>query len=417
LERGKDVDARTKDIERFWSTGQLDVDSNVQFGEGGAGTFSDGKLTTRINDPRIHKVFDVLVEAGSPEEILYVHKPHVGTDKLRIVVKNIRNKIISLGGEVCFGSKVTKLLIEKQRVVGVEVNWETEIISDVVILAVGNSARDTYETLASQEVEIAAKPFAIGVRVEHPQELIDKNQYGKAAGHPELGAADYQLVYKDKERERTAFSFCMCPGGVVVGATSEAEQVATNGMSYFARDTGVANSALVVSVNPEDFNGDRNPLGGIDFQRKYEKAAFKAGGGDYSAPVQRIDDFLNNRPTSELKQKDDLYQLEPSYKPGVKPADLADCLPEFVVKTLQTAMMDFDKRIKGYNLPEGILTGVETRTSAPVRIGRNEDYISVSHEGLYPTGEGAGYAGGIVSAAVDGIRVAEAIIKRYRKEY
>lgn len=409
LERGQDVEARTREVQEFWISRLLNTESNVQFGEGGAGTFSDGKLTTRINDPRVRTVLEDFVNSGAPEEILYLHKPHIGTDKLRTVVKNLRITLQDLGGCIFFGSKVTGLLTENGQVSGVIVNGEQEIPAGVVIMAVGHSARDTYQMLHKSGCDIEQKAFAIGVRIEHPQSLIDSAQYGQFAGHSKLGAADYQLVYKSDALDRAAYSFCMCPGGHVVAAASEEFTVVTNGMSDYARDSGVANSAVVVSVNPDDFESS-DPLAGIEFQRKWEKAAYKTGGGNYNAPAQLAGDFLAGRPSTDL---------EPApwatYNPGLTPADLHECLPGYVTTMLDEAVRDFDRKLKGFALPEAVLTGVETRTSAPVRLVRDEHRES-NIDGLYPAGEGAGYAGGIVSAAVDGIRVAEAVIQRYRKE-
>ncbi len=410
FERGRDVDTRTRDVEEFWLNRLLDTESNVQFGEGGAGTFSDGKLTTRINDPRVAGILRDFVDAGAPEEILYLNKPHIGTDKLRTVVKNLRLSLQALGGEVFFGSLVTGLLVEKGRVTGVVLNGEREIPARAVILAVGHSARDTYGMLAELGCPIEQKAFAIGVRVEHPQALIDSAQYGRFAGHPKLGAADYRLVYKNNEEQRAAYTFCMCPGGKVVAAAAEQDTVVTNGLSDYARDTGTANSAVVVTVSPDDFMS-LHPLAGVDFQRKWEKAAFRLGGGNYNAPAQMMADFLAGKPSSEPEAMQGA-----TYKPGLTPADLHECLPGYVTSMLEEAVAAFDRKLKGFALPEAVLTGVETRTSAPVRLVRNNDRESVGIQGLYPAGEGAGYAGGIISAAVDGIRVAEAVMDSYRRE-
>lgn len=409
FERGQDVETRAADIDDFWLKRLLNPESNVQFGEGGAGTFSDGKLTTRINDPRTNQVLEEFVKAGAPEEIMYLHKPHIGTDKLRTVVVNLRRSIQELGGEVYFNSKVTGLLVEANRVTGVVVNGETEVPAQVVVLAVGHSARDTYEMLAQLECPIEQKAFAIGVRVEHPQDLIDNAQYGRLAGHPKLGAADYQLVMNSDEMDRSAYTFCMCPGGQVVAAASELNTVVTNGMSNYARDTGIANSAVVVSVRPEDFAGV-HPLSGVEFQRKWEKAAFEAGGRNYNAPAQLVGDFLAGRGSSNLDQAP-----WTTYQPGLEPADMHQCLPDYINSMLEEAIVAFDRKLKGFALPTAVMTGVETRTSAPVRLVRDESRESTGLKGLYPTGEGAGYAGGIVSAAIDGIRVAEAVISRYKR--
>ncbi|ADG81264.1 NAD(P)/FAD-dependent oxidoreductase [Thermincola potens] len=408
LERGYDVETRTAKVLDFWENRALDPECNVQFGEGGAGTFSDGKLTTRINDPRVTRVFETFVAAGAPEEILYLSKPHIGTDKLRAVVKNIRNRIIELGGQVRFQAKLTNIFHQHGAVTEVEVNGKERIPARAVVLAIGHSARDTYRMLVEQGFYLEQKAFAMGVRIEHPQQLINEAQYGKYANHPSLGAADYQLVYKNKELDRAAYTFCMCPGGQVVAAASEKDTVVTNGMSYFARNSGIANSAVAVSVLPDDF-GAKGPLAGVQFQRKWEMLAFQVGGKNYNAPVQRVEDFLAGRASDNV----DLDLA--SYRPGITPADLHGCLPEFVSEMLEMAIEDFDKKIRNFGYSDAVLTGVETRTSAPVRIVRDEEYNAVGIAGVYPAGEGAGYAGGIISAAVDGLRVAEAIIKKYRK--
>lgn len=403
LERGKPAKERARDVHEFWNTGTLDAASNVQFGEGGAGTFSDGKLTTRIKDKafRCTKVLGELVQAGAPEEILYTNKPHIGTDILVKVVTNLRNRIISLGGEVRFESQVTDIAIENEKVAGVILADGQTIETDRVIIAIGHSARDTYEMLHGKGVSLQAKAFSIGARIEHPQSMIDKIQFGKFSGYPKLGRAEYRLSHRC-ENGRGVYTFCMCPGGQVIGASSEAGGVVTNGMSAFARNKPNANSGLVVGVTPEDF-GDAHPLAGIEFQRKWERAAFKLGGGDYKAPVQLVKDFLKAKTSKNLRQ------LEPSYKPGVQLCDLAECLPAYVVNAMREGIVVFDKKLPGFAMRDAVLTGVETRTSAPVRILRGDDFQSTNTAGLYPAGEGAGYAGGIISAAVDGIKVAEAI--------
>lgn len=406
LERGRDVETRTLDVARFWQTGDFDLASNVQFGEGGAGTFSDGKLTTRVNDPRSAQVLDTLVDAGAPPEIKYLHKPHVGTDKLRTVVAALRNRIIAAGGTVEFESRVTDIAVDGGVLTGLIVNENRHIPARIVVLAVGHSARDTYAMLAARGVAMAAKPFAVGLRIEHPQELIDGAQYGAVAGHPRLGAADYALVFQDRAAGRTAYSFCMCPGGLVVAAASEAGGVVTNGMSLFDRASGIANSALVVNVGPADF-GD-GALAGIEFQRRWERLAFAAGRGTYAAPVQTVGDFLAGRSGGGK------FLVPPSYRPDTAAADLAACLPPAVAATLARALPDFGRRIKGFDHPGAVLTGVETRTSAPVRMVRGVDFMSVTVAGLVPAGEGAGYAGGIMSAALDGLNAALAIIREYR---
>ena len=406
LERGRNVDERTRDVAKFWQTGQFDEKSNVQFGEGGAGTFSDGKLTTRVNDPLMRQILDVFVKAGAPTEITYIHKPHIGTDKLRGIVKHIRQQIIDLGGEVQFESQVTDVEIKNGKITGLIVNDSKNIPCQVALFAIGHSARDTYTMLHNRGVAMEAKPFAIGVRIEHPQDIIDKSQYGVSAGHANLPAADYSLVFHAKDTGRTAYSFCMCPGGLVVAAASETGGVVTNGMSLYNRSSGTSNSALVVNVAPEDFGSDI--LGGIEFQRKYERLAYQCGGSNYHAPMQTVGDFLAGS-TGSIP-----FQTKPSYRPGVFATELRQCLPDFVVDTLVRALPEFDRKIKGFAHPDAIMTGVETRTSAPVRIVRNNSYMSVNAQGLYPIGEGAGYAGGIMSAALDGLNSAIAIIKQYK---
>lgn len=404
LERGQAVDERTRTVTKFWQTGEFDSSSNVQFGEGGAGTFSDGKLTTRVNDPMMSRIIERFIEAGAPEEIRYQHKPHVGTDKLRTVVKNIRKQIIALGGQVRFGAHVTDFDIQDGAIRGIIINGQERLPCQVVVLAIGHSARDTYTVLYQHKVAMQAKPFAIGVRVEHPQQLIDEAQYGPYAGHPKLGAADYSLVFHDKNSGRTAYSFCMCPGGVVVASASEQGGVVTNGMSGYLRNSGIANSAIVVNVNPADCGP--GVLSGIEFQRHYEQLAYQLGGQTYYAPVQTVGDFTGRGTAAILQQ--------PSYRPGTVPADLRQCLPGFVTDTLALAFVEFDRKITGFAHSGAILTGVETRTSAPIRIPRSEDFISENTAGLYPAGEGAGYAGGIMSAALDGLNCAVSIIKTYQ---
>ncbi len=406
LERGKIVRERTKDTWGLWRKNTLNPESNVQFGEGGAGTFSDGKLYSQIKDPNFYgrKVLEEFVKAGAPEEIIYVSKPHVGTFRLVKMVENIRHNIVELGGEIRFEAKVDKLLREDGQVVGVELANGERLMSRHVVLAVGHSARDTFQMLHDAGVYIEAKPFAIGFRVEHPQALIDHARFGPNAGNETLGAADYKLVHHCKNG-RAAYSFCMCPGGQVVAATSEPGRVVTNGMSQYSRAERNANSALVVNIDPEDFPGDfrKNPLIGMDFQRHWESAAFVAGGGDYSAPAQKIGDFLAGRPSTAQGT------VEPSYQPGVNWTDLTSCVPSYVSEALREAIPAFDRQIKGFAMADAVLTGVETRTSSPIRIKRGADFQSINTRGLYPAGEGAGYAGGILSAGVDGIKVAEAV--------
>ncbi len=398
LERGRPVDERQADVGIFWAGGALDPESNVQFGEGGAGTFSDGKLNTGIKDARCREVLRALYESGAPEEILYQARPHVGTDHLAAVVKHIREEILSLGGEVLFGTRLTDILIEKGRVRGAAAG-EIEIDTDDIILAVGHSARDTFEMLHRRGVPMTAKPFSIGARIEHPQHLVDRAQYGKSAGHHLLPAAEYKLSERLPDG-RAAYTFCMCPGGVVVAASSEAGGVVTNGMSLFARGGENANSALLISIAPEDFPGE-DPLAGVRFQRAWERAAFKLGGGNYRAPAQRVGDFLQGIPSGGAGD------VEPSYRPGVRYTDLADCLPGYAVSGMRAAIRAFDRRLKGFAAPGAVLTGPETRSSSPLRIERDA-HCESPLRGLYPAGEGAGHAGGILSAAVDGMRAAEA---------
>jgi len=404
LERGKDVNERTADIDRFWRCGTLNTESNVQFGEGGAGTFSDGKLTTLINDKRCRIVLEEFVKAGAPGEILYMSKPHIGTDLLKTTVKSIRQQIISNGGEVRFNSKVTDIEAENGEIRAVIVNGNERIECGVVLLAIGHSARDTFEMLYKRGVAMIPKPFSIGVRIEHLQLMIDEAQYGRFAGHEALGAADYKLSYHSPSG-RSAYTFCMCPGGYVVAAASEENSVVTNGMSEYKRDGRNANSALLVGVSPDDF-GSGHPLAGVEFQRKWERLAYEAGGGNYKAPAQLVGDFLNDRVSTGLGE------VIPTYKPGVVFADLRACLPGYVIDTLKEAIVYFGTRLKGFDKADSVLTGVETRSSSPVRITRDADYMS-SIKGLYPVGEGSGYAGGIMSSAVDGLKVAEKIMEIY----
>lgn len=407
LERGQDVDKRTEDVENFWREGKLIPNSNVQFGEGGAGTFSDGKLTTRIKDKRCRKVLREFVNFGAPEEILYSYKPHIGTDILKKVVKDMREEIKELGGEVRFESQVTDICIKEGQITGVEINSGEKINTDTVILAIGHSARDTYEMLHKRGVQIRQKPFSIGVRIEHPQELINKSQYNQFAEHPRLGAADYRLTYQTKGN-RAVYTFCMCPGGMVVAAASEENTVVTNGMSEYARDRENANSALLVQINTEDFGSDE-PLAGVAFQRNWEKAAFDLGGKNYFAPAQLVGDFL------EDKYSENIGKVKPSYAPGIKLTNLRECLPDYVVDSLREAIPEMGKKLKGFDMKDALMIGVETRSSAPIRIERDTETMeSLNIKGLYPVGEGGGYAGGIISAAVDGIKAAEMIISKYK---
>ena len=403
IERGKDVVSRVKDVQAFWQHGTLNPESNVPFGEGGAGTFSDGKLTTQIKDKhnRVRKVLDEFVAAGAPEEILYQARPHIGTDNLVRVVKHIRETILSLGGQVRFETKLTGITIKDGRVTGAIVNDGETIATDTLILALGHSARDTFEMLHTTGVAMEAKPFSIGVRIEHPQSLIDTAQYGTFAGHPKLGAADYKLVHHCNNG-RAAYTFCMCPGGQVIAASSEPGGIVTNGMSAYRRNRTNANSALLVGITPEDF-ASTEPLAGIAFQRLWEQKAFEIGGKNYFAPVQCVGDFLESKASSSLGQ------VTPSYTPGVTPCDLVECLPTFVTETLRSAIPQLEKKLRGFAMRDAVMTAVESRSSSPVRILRDETFQSVSIGGLYPGGEGAGYAGGIISSAVDGIKIAEAV--------
>jgi uncharacterized FAD-dependent dehydrogenase len=385
----------------------LNPESNVQFGEGGAGTFSDGKLYSQIKDPENYgrKVLTEFVKAGAPPEILSIAKPHIGTFRLVTIVEQMRQTIESLGGEYRFQSKVEDIEIDQsrdgsQQVVGVVLADGTRIATGHVVLAVGHSARDTFQMLYDRGVAIEAKPFSIGLRIEHPQSLIDRCRYGGFAGHSLLGAADYKLAHHGTNG-RSVYSFCMCPGGTVVAAASEPGRVVTNGMSQYSRNERNANAGIVVGITPSDYPG--HPLAGIAFQRRWEECAFEAGGGTYAAPAQRVGDFLARRASTSLGE------VVPSYRPGVRPTDLATCLPDFAVAAIREALPAFDQKIKGFAFDDATLTGVETRTSSPIRIGRDRTYQSLNTKGLYPAGEGAGYAGGILSAGVDGIRVAEAV--------
>jgi len=407
VERGKNIEERSADVRKFWKTGILNPHSNVQFGEGGAGTFSDGKLTTRIKDKRCRWVLRNMVDAGAPGEIMYSSKPHIGTDKLKLMVENISASIKKFGGQVKVKRQVTDIIVKDTKLAGIVINGEEFLPCSVVVLAIGHSARDTFYMLYNKGVRMIAKAFSIGVRIEHLQHWVDKVQYGKFAGHPRLGAADYQLVYKDSEYNRTAYSFCMCPGGLVVAAASEENGLVTNGMSEYSRDRENANSALVVSVSPSDFPTDY-PLAGIEFQRAWEQKAYQLGGGGFTAPVQRVEDFLKSAGSNFIGT------IEPSYKPGVMPSDLSRCLPPYVTGSLKRALVYFNGKLEGFADHDVILTGVETRTSSPLRIVRTSTMESETIEGIYPAGEGAGYAGGIMSSAVDGLKVAEAIIKKFK---
>ncbi len=412
LERGKAVRERTQDTWGLWRRRELNPESNVQFGEGGAGTFSDGKLWSQISDPRhlTRKVLGEFVKAGAPEEILYVSKPHIGTFRLVSMIEKMRAEIEALGGEIRFRAHVTDLRIEGGAVRGVTLHDGTQIDAERVILALGHSARDTFEMLHARGVRMEAKPFSVGFRIEHPQSLIDSARFGPNAGHPLLGAADYKLVHHAKN-SRSVYSFCMCPGGTVVAATSEPGRVVTNGMSQYSRNERNANAGIVVGITPDDYrrtpgDGAVNPLDGIAFQRALESRAYALGGENYDAPGQRVGDFLAGRASRGFES------VTPSYKPGVKPTDLAErgheSLPRYAIEAIREALPAFERQLRGFALPDAVLTGVETRTSSPLRIPRGRDMQSLNVKGLYPAGEGAGYAGGIMSASVDGIEAAEA---------
>ncbi|EGQ7755844.1 NAD(P)/FAD-dependent oxidoreductase [Vibrio vulnificus] len=405
VERGKEVRERTKDTFGFWRKRTLNPESNVQFGEGGAGTFSDGKLYSQVKDPNFYgrKVITEFVAAGAPEEILYVSKPHIGTFKLVTMIEKMRAKILELGGEIRFSTRVDDIHMEDGQITGVTLSNGEELKSRHVVLAVGHSARDTFEMLHDRGVYMEAKPFSVGFRIEHKQSMIDEARFGSNAGNPILGAADYKLVHHCKNG-RTVYSFCMCPGGTVVAATSEEGRVVTNGMSQYSRAERNANSAIVVGISPEiDYPGD--PLAGIRFQRELESNAYRLGGENYDAPAQKIGDFLKGRDPSALGD------VEPSFTPGIKLTDLEKALPPFAIEAIREAIPAFDRKIKGFASEDGLLTGVETRTSSPVCIKRDKEYQSVNVKGFYPAGEGAGYAGGILSAGIDGIKVAEAVAR------
>ncbi|MCC7192672.1 MAG: NAD(P)/FAD-dependent oxidoreductase [Phycisphaeraceae bacterium] len=405
LERGKVVRERSKDTFDFWRNGRLNPESNVQFGEGGAGTFSDGKLHSQIKDPRNlgRKVLQEFVQAGALPEILYLSKPHIGTFRLVGIVESLRATIESLGGEFRFQARVTDFQIDRGQVRGITLHDGTHIATEHVVLAIGHSARDTFQILLDRGVHLEPKPFSIGFRIEHPQSLIDRCRLGSSAGNELLGAADYHLVHHCRNA-RSVYSFCMCPGGTVVAAASEEGRVVTNGMSQYSRNERNANAGIVVGVTPEDYpDSGNNPLAGVEFQRVWERRAFELGGGDYSAPAQLVGDFLAGRPSVALGS------VKPSYEPGIRLCDLSTALPDYAIAAIREAIGAFDRQIRGYAMADALLTGVETRTSSPIRITRNDDFMSVNTRGLYPAGEGAGYAGGILSAAVDGIKIAEAV--------
>ncbi len=411
LERGKAAGPRARDVTGFWrGTAELIPDSNVQFGEGGAGTFSDGKLYTQIKDreDRIPWLLEEMVRAGAPEDILVKARPHIGTDRLIKVVRHVREEIISLGGEVRFETAFDRLELDTTgRVCGARLKSGEIIPTDKVILAVGHSARDTFAALHEQGVSMEAKPLSIGVRVEHPQDQIDRTQYGQFAGRSVLGAAPYKFVYHHQAKGRTAYSFCMCPGGLVVASSSEVGSLVTNGMSSYARAEANANAGFMVDVSPQDYgHTTANPLAGVAFQREWERRAFTMGGGNYHAPIQTIGDFLAGRASKQLGR------VVPSYRPGVTPSDLRGCLPDYVTATLRAAIPMIERQLRGFANPEALLTAVETRSSSPVRLTRDPGSCqSISTPGLFPAGEGAGYAGGIISAAVDGLRIAEILLQ------
>ncbi|MBX9598395.1 MAG: NAD(P)/FAD-dependent oxidoreductase [Burkholderiales bacterium] len=415
LERGKEVRERTQDTWGLWRKNTLNPESNVQYGEGGAGTFSDGKLYSQVRDRRYlgRKVIEEFVKAGAPDEIVYVNRPHIGTFRLVGMVEKMRQNIIDLGGEVRFEHKVSDILVAEQdgarQIRGVVLANGSEIRSNHVVMALGHSSRDTFKVLFERGVYIEAKPFSIGFRVEHPQSIIDTARLGKNAGHPLLGAADYRLVHH-AANGRSVYSFCMCPGGTVVAAASEPEHLVTNGMSQYSRNERNANAAIVVGITPEDFPS-AHPLAGIELQRKLESKAFILGGSDYCAPAQLIGDFLANKPSKELGS------VVPSYKPGIKLGSLAEALPAYAIEAIREAIPEFNKKIRGFSMKDAIFTGVETRTSSPIRIKRDDiSFESINTRGLYPAGEGAGYAGGILSAGIDGIEVAEAVAKSMLKQ-
>lgn len=405
LERGDPVEDRVRAVARFWASGDLDPESNVQFGEGGAGTFSDGKLTTRIQDPRCAFVLEAMVQAGAPAEIAWSWQPHVGTDRLREVVRHLRERLLRLGAEVRFRHRVTDLVVAEDRIQGVVVGGGEAIPCEALVLAPGHSARDTFEMLARRGVDLQPKPFAVGARIEHLQETIDAARWHRWAGHPALGPASYHLAWQAPSG-RGCYTFCMCPGGQVVAACSEPGGVVTNGMSLHARNGRNGNAALVVQVWLEDFQ-EPSWQGAVDFQRRLERAALDLGGGDHRAPAQRVGDFLAHRPSTSFGR------VHPTFSRGVRPSSLDEVLPEWVSAHLRQAIPALDRQMPGFGDPDAVLTAVETRTSSPVRIPRDTEGES-SLRGLFPAGEGAGWAGGIVSAAVDGIRVAETILRRFR---
>lgn len=404
LERGQPVEQRSRDVSRFWRDGTLDPESNVQFGEGGAGTFSDGKLTSRSKDPMVPWVLQRLADFGAPAEICYLAKPHIGTDRLRLVVSSIRSYLLERGFEIRFGSCLTDIKTKNGSVTSVVINGAEELVCDRLVMATGHSARDTYELLEKRQIPLERKPFAMGLRIEHPQDLIDRIQYG-GPRHRNLPAADYAVTWNNNATGRSAYSFCMCPGGIVIAGASEAGGVVTNGMSGQMRNSPFANSALVVNVKPDDFGGS-GPLAGIQFQRYWEHQAFLAGGGTFQAPAQNLMSFMR------LPGK---AGVSSSYRPGIVESDLQQVLPDYITTTLREGLADFGRRLRGFVTAEACLIGIESRTSAPVRVLRNEQMESIGLSRLYPTGEGAGYAGGIMSSAVDGVKVADIIACKLSK--
>ena len=411
IERGKDVDNRTKDINNFWNNSTLNVESNVQFGEGGAGTFSDGKLNTGVKDSRSRKVLQEFVNCGAPEDILYTTKPHIGTDKLKTTVKNLRKKIISLGAKINFETKLLKIVIKNNKVTSAIVQSQDniyEIGTDNIILAIGHSARDSFTMLNDLGIFIEPKPFSVGARIEHLQQVINKSQYGIFHNHHALGAADYKLSVHLKNG-RGVYTFCMCPGGQVVAAASEKGKLVTNSMSEYKRNKTNANSAILVGITPDDFESD-HPLAGVEFQRKLEEKAFVLGGSNYKAPVQLVGDFLKDIPSKSIGS------VVPSYKPGYNLCNISSCFPQYITDSLKQGIIEMNKKINGFSAYDAVLTAVETRSSSPIRITRNECGESINLSGLYPCGEGAGYAGGIMSAAIDGIKTAENIINKIKQK-
>jgi len=404
VERGKKTEQRVADVEQFFKTGILNPESNVQFGEGGAGTFSDGKLYTLINDKRSHFIYQTLIACGAPPEIAYDAKPHIGTDVLRKIIVNLREKIIALGGSFRFETTLTDIRVKDNTLKSIILNGNEEMPVSALVLALGHSARDTFKMLYDNKLNFAQKPFSVGVRIEHPADLINRSQYGNFTGHPLLPPAKYKLV-AHINNGRSVYTFCMCPGGYVVAAASEENMLTVNGMSENRQDGNNSNSALLVNVHPTDF-GSEHPLAGIDFQRNIERKTFELGGGNYHAPVQTVGDFLKDRFSTSLPS-----ELTPTYKPNVTPAKLNDCLPAFVVESLKLGIVEMDKKLRGFASPSALLTAAETRSSSPLRILRNEHGVA-SVKNIYPAGEGAGYAGGIMSSAIDGLRAAEGILER-----